>query len=69
MLSCSLANLDLSREGAVPCPPDPSKDWSQNFAEMIGYSDPQFIELMRLYLTIHRWESHRGTSDDSSSTL
>ena len=53
----------------MPCPPDPSKDWSQNFAEMIGYSDPQFIELMRLYLTIHRWESHLGTSDDLSYTL
>ena len=42
------------REGAVPCPPDPAKDWSANFCEMIGYKDPQFTELMRLYLTIHR---------------
>lgn len=42
------------REGAVPCPPDPNKDWSANFCEMIGYKDPLFTELMRLYLTIHR---------------
>ena len=47
------------REGAVPCPPDPAKDWSANFCEMIGYKDPLFTELMRLYLTIHRFaDSH-----------
>ena len=39
---------NLYREGPVPCPPDPAKDWSQNFAEMIGYKDPMFTELMRL---------------------
>ncbi|CAH1110722.1 unnamed protein product [Psylliodes chrysocephalus] len=32
---------------------DPSKDWSYNLMTMMGYSDPQFAELMRLYLTIH----------------
>ena len=46
--------LSFFREGAVPCPPDPAKDWSANFCEMIGYKDPLFTELMRLYLTIHR---------------
>merc|ERR1711981_1071793 len=45
---------NLFREGAVPCPPAPAKDWSANFCEMIGYKDPLFTELMRLYLTIHR---------------
>jgi citrate synthase len=45
---------NLYREGATPCPIDPSKDWSYNFSEMIGYKDPMFTELMRLYLTIHR---------------
>ena len=29
-------------------------DWSQNFCSMLGYEDPKFVELMRLYLTIHR---------------
>lgn len=37
---------------------DNNKDWSYNFATMLGYDDPQFIELMRLYLTIH--SDHEG---------
>ena len=45
---------NLFKEGATPCPIDPEKDWSYNFTEMIGYKDPMFAELMRLYLTIHR---------------
>lgn len=32
---------------------DPDADWSKNFAHMMGYNDPLFTELMRLYLTIH----------------
>ena len=34
---------------------DSSKDWSQNFCEMLGYDNSEFTELMRLYLTIHRY--------------
>lgn len=34
---------------------DTSKDWSYNFSTMLGYDNPEFIELMRLYLTIHRY--------------
>ena len=45
---------NLYRDGAAPCPIDPAKDWSYNFTEMVGYKDPMFTELMRLYLTIHR---------------
>merc|ERR1712159_483393 len=37
---------------------DLDKDWSHNFTEFIGYNDPQFVELMRLYLTIH--SDHEG---------
>lgn len=37
---------------------DSDKDWSANFAKMLGYTDPQFTELMRLYLTIH--SDHEG---------
>lgn len=33
---------------------DPKLDWSANFCKMLGYDNEQFIELMRLYLTIHR---------------
>ena len=36
---------------------DPNLDWSANFCKMIRYDDPQFVELMRLYMTIHRYES------------
>ena len=46
---------NLYRDGAAPCPIDANKDWSHNFTEMIGYKDEMFTELMRLYLTIHRF--------------
>lgn len=37
---------------------DPKKDYSANFAHLLGYSDPDFIELLRLYITIH--SDHEG---------
>ena len=37
---------------------DPGLDYSANFAHMLGFDDPQFQELMRLYLTIHT--DHEG---------
>lgn len=37
---------------------DPEKDWSANFATMLGFEDPMFTELMRLYLVIHA--DHEG---------
>merc|ERR1712034_135418 len=57
---------NLYREGTVPCPIDPAKDWSHNFSEMIGYSDPMFVELMRLYLTIH--SDHEGGNVSAHTT-
>jgi citrate synthase len=53
VVAATIYNI-LYREGTVPCSIHPAKDWSHNFSEMIGYSDPMFVELMRLYLTIHR---------------
>jgi citrate synthase len=44
-------------EGKV-LPMENSSDMSENFCKMLGYNDPQFIELMRLYLTIH--SDHEG---------
>lgn len=38
--------------------PDNSLDWSANFAHMLGFDDPDFVEFMRLYLTIHA--DHEG---------
>merc|ERR1712193_25216 len=57
---------NLFREGAVPCPPDPAKDWSANFCEMIGYKAPLFTELMSLYLTIH--SDHEGGNVSAHAT-
>jgi citrate synthase len=37
---------------------DPKLDYSANFSHLLGYTDPKFIELMRLYLTIH--SDHEG---------
>jgi citrate synthase len=34
---------------------DVNKDWSWNFTSMLGYNDPQFTELMRLYLCLHTY--------------
>lgn len=45
---------NLYRDGSSIGAIDTKKDWSANFASMLGYTDPQFTELLRLYLTIHR---------------
>merc|ERR1712158_146374 len=57
---------NLFREGTAPCPIDPNKDWSHNFTEMVGYKDPMFTELMRLYLTIH--SDHEGGNVSAHTT-
>lgn len=47
---------NLYRDGKMDAPKE--TDWSANFAHMLGFSDPTFIELLRLYLTIHA--DHEG---------
>eukprot|EP00897_Mesotaenium_endlicherianum_P010696 jgi/Mesen1/9655/ME000671S09021 len=37
---------------------DPGLDYAANFSHMLGFDDPKFYELMRLYLTIHM--DHEG---------
>lgn len=49
---------NLYRDGAGLGVVDLNADWSKNFTDAIGYNDPQFTELMRLYLTIH--SDHEG---------
>ncbi|KAK0086023.1 hypothetical protein PV325_004046 [Microctonus aethiopoides] len=45
---------------------DSGKDWSWNFANMLGYDNKEFIELMRLYLTIH--SDHEGGNVSAHTT-
>lgn len=45
------------RNGA-PLKSDKSLDWAGNFAQMLGFDHPDFVKLMRLYLTIHA--DHEG---------
>uniref|UniRef100_A0A0N5AM67 Citrate synthase n=1 Tax=Syphacia muris TaxID=451379 RepID=A0A0N5AM67_9BILA len=49
---------NLYRDGAHIGVIDPKKDWAANFCSMLGYNVPEFVELMRLYLTIH--SDHEG---------
>lgn len=41
-------------------------DWSGNFAHMLGFEDPKFQELMRLYMTIHA--DHEGGNVSAHTT-
>ncbi|MBX7263715.1 MAG: citrate (Si)-synthase, eukaryotic [Chitinophagaceae bacterium] len=41
-------------------------DWSGNLAHMMGYNDPRFKELMRLYMTIHA--DHEGGNVSAHTT-
>jgi citrate synthase len=45
---------------------DSSKDYSANFAHMLGFNQPEFDELMRLYLTIHT--DHEGGNVSAHAT-
>jgi len=42
------------------------KDWSANFCSLLGYENEDFIELMRLYLTIH--SDHEGGNVSAHAT-
>jgi citrate synthase len=46
--------------------PDPKLDWAANFAHMLGYDQPEFYKLMRLYLTIHA--DHEGGNVSAHTT-
>jgi len=53
-----------SNETAAPY--DKSLDYSANFCRMLGYTDPSFDELMRLYLVIH--SDHEGGNASAHTT-
>ncbi|PFX30523.1 probable citrate synthase, mitochondrial [Stylophora pistillata] len=48
---------NVFKDGKVT-PVDPNKDWADNLASMLGYDDPMFHEMMRLYLVLHA--DHEG---------
>lgn len=47
-------------------PANPNLDWGGNFAHMLGNDDPGFMELMRIYLTIHA--DHEGGNASAHTT-
>jgi citrate synthase len=49
---------NLYRDGSSVGVIEIEKDWSANFATMLGYEDPLFVEMLRLYLVIH--SDHEG---------
>lgn len=61
----SLIYRNIYKDGKV-APVDPNLDYGANFARMLGYNDPQFFELMRLYLTIH--SDHEGGNVSAHAT-
>jgi citrate synthase len=46
--------------------PNPQEDWSGNYAHMLGFENPDFKALMRLYLTIHA--DHEGGNASAHTT-
>ncbi|KAG8178306.1 hypothetical protein JTE90_026277 [Oedothorax gibbosus] len=57
---------NMYRDGSPVAAIDMEKDWSHNFTSMLGYDDPDFTELMRLYLTIH--SDHEGGNVSAHTT-
>jgi citrate synthase len=45
---------------------NPNLDWGANFAQMLGFNDPKFWELLRLYLSIH--SDHEGGNVSAHAT-
>lgn len=53
-------------KGGQDIEPDGMLDWSANFAHMLGFNDPDFADLMRLYMTIHA--DHEGGNVSAHAT-
>jgi len=54
------------KAGQHIAPADASLDWAANLAHMMGVDNPEFRELMRLYLTIHA--DHEGGNVSAHTT-
>jgi len=57
---------NMYRDGTSVGAINPDKDWSWNFASMLGYENQEFVELLRLYLTIH--SDHEGGNVSAHTT-
>ncbi len=55
-----------SYKGGQKIEADSNLDWGGNFAQMMGYDDEKFKELLRLYLTIH--SDHEGGNASAHTT-
>jgi len=62
---CSTIYRNTYKDGKL-IPYDSKLDWSANFANMMGFKDPKFVELMRLYLSIH--SDHEGGNVSAHTT-
>jgi len=54
------------KDGKFAAPFNPKLDYSANFANLMGYKENQFHELLRLYLTIH--SDHEGGNVSAHTT-
>jgi len=62
---CSIIYRHTYKDGKL-IPHNPNYDWSHNFANQLGFSDPKFFELLRLYLSIHT--DHEGGNVSAHTT-
>jgi len=62
---CALIYRQTYYDGVV-APYDSSLDYSANFNRMLGFTDPSFDELMRLYIVIH--SDHEGGNASAHTT-
>jgi citrate synthase len=53
-------------EGKIRPQRDPKLDWGGDLAQQLGFNNPEFAELMRLYLTIHT--DHEGGNVSAHTT-
>jgi len=62
---CSLIYRHTYKDGKLT-PHNPNLDWAANFAQQLGFTDPKFSEMLRLYLSIH--SDHEGGNVSAHTT-
>jgi citrate synthase len=64
--AAALIYRNTFHNGKPGAQPNPSLDYSANFARMLGFNNPKFDEALRLYLTIHT--DHEGGNVSAHTT-